>query len=63
MIILPILTTTLILFSLKGCENVLFELGSERVIIAVGGKFTRSIVSYCPLAMCQFGNLAYVKCL
>ena len=30
MIILPILTTSLILFSLKGCENVLFELGSER---------------------------------
>ena len=31
MIILPILTTSLIHFSLKGCENVLFELGSESV--------------------------------
>ena len=30
-IILPILTTSLIYCSLKGCENVLFELGSERV--------------------------------
>ena len=29
MIILPILTTPLVLFSLKGSENVLFELGSE----------------------------------
>ena len=28
-IILPILTTSLIYCSLKGCENVLFELGSE----------------------------------
>ena len=27
--ILPILTTSLMHFSLKGCENVLFELGSE----------------------------------
>ena len=33
MIILPILTTPLIYFSLKGWENVLFELGSERVNI------------------------------
>ena len=32
-IILPILTTSLIYFSSKGCENVLFELGNERVII------------------------------
>ena len=31
MIILPNLTTSLILFSLEGWENVLFELGSERV--------------------------------
>ena len=31
MIILPILTILLINFSLKGWENVLFELGSERV--------------------------------
>ena len=31
MIILPILTTSLHIFSLRGCENVLFELGSERV--------------------------------
>ena len=31
MIILLILTTSLIHFSLKGWENVLFELGSERV--------------------------------
>ena len=31
MIILPILTTSLIVNSLKGWENVLFELGSERV--------------------------------
>ena len=31
MIIVPILTTSLIHFSLKGWENVLFELGSERV--------------------------------
>ena len=31
MIILPILTTSLIHISLKGWENVLFELGSERV--------------------------------
>ena len=30
-IILPILTTSLIHFSLKGWENVLFELGIERV--------------------------------
>ena len=31
MIIVPILTALLIHFSLKGLENVLFELGSERV--------------------------------
>ena len=31
MIILPILTTSLIHFSLKGSENVLFELGSDTV--------------------------------
>ena len=31
MIIVPILTSSLIHFSLKGWENVLFELGSERV--------------------------------
>ena len=31
MIMLPILTTSLIHFSSKGWENVLFELGSERV--------------------------------
>ena len=31
MIIIPILTTSLIHYSLKGWENVLFELGSERV--------------------------------
>ena len=31
MIILPILTTSLIHLSLKGRENVLFELGSEKV--------------------------------
>ena len=31
MIIPPILTTPLIYFSLKGWENVIFELGSERV--------------------------------
>ena len=31
MIILPILTTSFIHFSLKGWENVLFDLGSERV--------------------------------
>ena len=31
MSVLPILTTSLIHFSLKGWENVLFELGSERV--------------------------------
>ena len=31
MILLPILTTSLIHISFKGCENVLFELGSERV--------------------------------
>ena len=31
MIILPILTTSLIHFGLEGWENVLFELGSERV--------------------------------
>ena len=30
MTILPILATSLIHFSLKGWENVLFELGSER---------------------------------
>ena len=31
MILLPILTTLLEQFSLKGWNNVLFELGSERV--------------------------------
>ena len=31
MIILPIITTSVIHFSVKGWENVLFELGSERV--------------------------------
>ena len=31
MIILPILTTSLVYFSLEGWENVLFELGTERV--------------------------------
>ena len=31
MIILPILTTSLIHFSLRGCENVLYELVSERL--------------------------------
>ena len=30
MIILPILTTSIVHFSLKGWENELFELGSER---------------------------------
>ena len=33
MITLPILTTSLIHFSLKGWENVLFELGRERIIL------------------------------
>ena len=31
MILVPVLTTSLIHFSLKGWENVLFELGTERV--------------------------------
>ena len=36
-IILPILTTSLIYISLQSCwENVLFELGSERVILSQG---------------------------
>ena len=33
MITLPLLTTSLIHFSLKGWENALFELGSERVLL------------------------------
>ena len=33
MILVPVLTTSLIHFSLKGWENVLLELGSERVIM------------------------------
>ena len=37
MIMLPILTTSLINFSFKGGENVLFELGSERVKDALAG--------------------------
>ena len=37
MILVPVLTTSLIHFSLKGWENVLFELGSERV-----NKYTKS---------------------
>ena len=34
MIILPIVTTPLIHLSLEGWENVLFELGSERVYVS-----------------------------
>ena len=34
MFMLPILTISLIHFFLKGWENVLFELGSERVNVA-----------------------------
>ena len=41
MIILPILTTSLVHFSLKGWENVLFELGSGRVKIALSIFFHR----------------------
>ena len=36
MILVPVLTTSLIHFSLKGWENVLFELGSERVKVGQG---------------------------
>ena len=45
MTILPILTTSLIHFSLKGWENVLFELGSERV--NVNHDFKRCTSSFC----------------
>ena len=40
-LLLPILTTSLIHFSLKGWENVLFELGSERV------NLQRIVTSFC----------------
>ena len=38
MILVPVLTTSLIHFSLKGWESVLFELGSERVDPTFRGK-------------------------
>ena len=41
-IILPILTTSLIQLCLKGRENVLFELGNERVDSEVISRFSRS---------------------
>ena len=40
MILVPVLTTSLIHFSLKGWENVLFELGSERVKMYTFSDFT-----------------------
>ena len=45
MIILPILTTPLIHFCLKGWENVLFELGSERVRSTSGTDHLRPLVN------------------
>ena len=56
-ILLPILTTSLIYCSLKGCENVLFELGSERVneassesMSATAGEFWTSY----RIGMCMY---------
>ena len=44
MIILPILTTSLIYFPSNGWENVLFELGSERVMAGTVGDDLRCTV-------------------
>ena len=47
MIVLPILTISLIHFSLKGWENVLFELESERVnVFAVRSVYSKECIDF-----------------
>ena len=50
MILVPVLTTSLIHFSWKGWENVLFELGSERVKLNNKNHTTRTFWTICFLA-------------
>ena len=53
MIMVPILTASFIHFSLKGCETLLFEVGSKRV------KGTRTLslpLEHCGVCVCVWGG-------